>query len=100
MPLDHGCRLHQHHGVEDLRPNPVEPHPREPVCGEDPNPTFALPPQDGHLMPKRGNLKFQGGAATNTEGEQGNQGGKNRHHAYDGMTATQKPLGFRHDSEF
>ena len=27
-------------------------------------------------MPKRDNLKFQGGADTNTEGEQGNQGGK------------------------
>jgi hypothetical protein len=25
-------------------------------------------------MPKRDNLKFQGGAATNTEGEQENQG--------------------------
>jgi 5-methylthioadenosine/S-adenosylhomocysteine deaminase len=32
-------------------------------------------------MPKRDNLKFQGGAATNTEGEQGNEGRKNRDHA-------------------
>jgi hypothetical protein len=52
------------------------------------------------LMPKRDNLKFQGGAATNTEGEQGNQGRKNRDHAPDGMAAMQKSLGCLRDSEF
>src|SRR6266851_1256010 len=31
MPLDHGGRLDQYHRVDDLRPNPVEPHPQEPV---------------------------------------------------------------------
>jgi hypothetical protein len=46
------------------------------------------------------NLTFQGGAATNTEGEQGSQGGKNRDHAHDGMAATQKSLGFLSDPEF
>jgi hypothetical protein len=51
-------------------------------------------------MPKRDNLKFKGGAATNTEGEQGNQGGKNRDHAHDGMAAAQKSLGFLRASEF
>jgi hypothetical protein len=44
-------------------------------------------------MPKGDNLKFQGGAATNTEGEQANQGRKNRDHAHDGRAATQKSLG-------
>jgi putative transposase len=33
MPLDHSCRLDQDHRVDDLRPNPVEPHPQEPVQG-------------------------------------------------------------------
>ena len=51
-------------------------------------------------MPKRDNLKFQGGAATNTEGEQGNQGRKNRDHAHDGMAEAQKSLGFLRASEF
>jgi hypothetical protein len=51
-------------------------------------------------MPKRDNLKFQGGAATNAEGEQGNQGRKSRDHAQDGRAATQKSLGFIRDSEF
>jgi hypothetical protein len=51
-------------------------------------------------MPKRDNLKFQGGAATNPEEKQGNQGGKNRDHAHDGMAATQKSLGFIRGSEF
>ena len=50
MPLDDGGWFDQHHGVEDLRPNPVKPHPEEPVCGEEPKLTRALPPQDGHLM--------------------------------------------------
>ena len=59
MPLDHGCRLHQHHGVEDLRPNPVKPHPEEPVGGEEPKPTRVLPPHDGHLMAQGDELKLQ-----------------------------------------
>jgi hypothetical protein len=40
---------------------------QEPVCAEEPKPTRALPPQDGHLMPKRDSLKFQGRAATKSE---------------------------------
>jgi peptidoglycan/xylan/chitin deacetylase (PgdA/CDA1 family) len=35
-PMDHGCRFDQHHGVEDLRPKSVKPHPEEPVGGEEP----------------------------------------------------------------
>ena len=50
MPLDHGCGFDQNHGVEDLRPNSVKPHLEEPVGGEEPKLTRALPPQDGHLM--------------------------------------------------
>ena len=85
---------------KDLRPNPVKPHPEEPVCGEEPKPTWALPPQDGHLMSQSDELKFQRGATTNTEGEQGNEGGKNRDHAHDGMAVAQKSLGFLSVSEF
>jgi hypothetical protein len=54
----------------------------------------------GYLILKRNNLKFHNRTATNTEGEQGNQGRKNRDHAHDGMAATQKSLGFLRDSEF
>jgi hypothetical protein len=60
-------------------------HPQEPVCGEEPNPTWVLPPQDTHLLSKGNELEFQGGAATNAEGEDRNQGGKNCHHAHDGI---------------
>ena len=95
MPLDHGCRLDQHHGVEDLRPNPVKPHPEQPVCGEKPKPTFALPPQDGHLMPKGDELKFQAGATTKAEREQRNEGGNHRDHAHHGTAVAKKSLGFR-----
>src|SRR4030081_1525278 len=34
MPLDHGCRLDQHHDVQGLRPNPVKPHPEKTVGAE------------------------------------------------------------------
>jgi hypothetical protein len=74
MPLDYGCWFDQHHGVEDLRPNPVKPHPEEPVCADQPRATWSLPPQDGHLMSQGDEFKLQGGAAANTEREQGNEG--------------------------
>ena len=64
-----GCRLYQHDGVEDLR-NPIQPNPKQPICGEELRATFALPQQDAHLMPKGDELKFQGGTTSNTEGEQ------------------------------
>jgi hypothetical protein len=58
MPLDHGCGFDQHHGVEDLRPNSVEPNPKEPVGGEEPKLTRALATQDGRLMPQGDELKL------------------------------------------
>jgi len=100
MPLDHGCRLDQHDGVQGLRPDSVKPHPEKPVCGEEPKPTSPLPTQHSNLMAKGDELKFQGGAATNTEGEQGNQGGKNRDHADDGKAMAQEPPDFLGVSEF
>ena len=100
MPLDHGHRLNQHHRVDDLRPNPVEPHPQEPVCGQEPKPTWTLLPPDGHLMSQSDKLKFQGGAAANTEREDRNEGGKNRHHARDGTAVAQKSLVFLSPSKF
>ena len=100
MPLDHGCRFDQHHGVEDLRPNPIKPHPQEPVCGEEPKPTWVLPPQDTHLMPKGNELEFQRGAASKAESEDGNDGGKNRDHAHDGTAVARKSLASLGLSEF
>jgi hypothetical protein len=78
MPLDDGGWLDQHHGVEDLRPNPVKPHPEEP----------------SHLMSQGDEFKLQRGAAANAEREQGNEGGKNCDHAHDGMAVTRKSLAF------
>src|ERR1035437_6282461 len=94
MPLDYGCWFDQHHGVEDLRPNLVKPHPEEPVCAEQPRAIWSLPPQDGHLMSQGDEFKLQGGAASNTEREQGNEGGKNGDHAHDGMAVARKSLAF------
>jgi hypothetical protein len=72
-----------------IRPNPVEPHPEQPVCGEQPKPTWALPPQDTHLMSQRDELEFQGGGATKPEAEYGNDGGENRDHPRDGRAVAQ-----------
>jgi len=94
MALDHGCRLYQHHGVENLRPNPIKPNAEKSVRGEEPNPTWVLPSQDAHLMPQANELEFQGGAATKPEGEDRNDGRQNRDHACDGTAVAPKSLDF------
>ena len=100
MPLDHGCWLDQHHGVEDLRPSSVKPHPEEPVCEEEPKPAFALTPEHGDLVPKGDKFKFQRGAATKAEGEQRSESGKNCDHAHNGMAVARKYLAFTGLSDF
>ncbi len=87
MPLDHGCRLDQHHDVQGLRPNSVKPHPEKTVGAEQLRTVRALAPQDGHLVPKGDELKFERSPATEAKREQGNQRGKNDNHADDGMAA-------------
>ena len=63
MPLNDGCRFDQHHGVEDLRPDSVKPHPEQPVGGEKPRPARSLPTQDSHLVSQSDELEFQRSAA-------------------------------------
>jgi len=92
--LDYGCWFDQHHGVENLRPDSIKPHPEQPIGGAKAKPTRALPPQDAHLMSQCNELKLQGGAASNTESEQGNERGKNCNHAQDGMAVAQISPGF------
>lgn len=92
MPVEHGCRFDQHHGVEDLRPDSVKPHPEQPVGGEERKLAGALPPQDGHLVSQDDELELQRGAAANPEREQGTEGGQKRDHAHDGMTVAQQTL--------
>jgi hypothetical protein len=64
------------------------------------DPTFALPPQDGHLMPKGDELQFQADAAANAEREQRNEGGHDGDHAHHRMAVTQKSPGILDASEF
>jgi hypothetical protein len=59
----------------------------EPVGAEKPRTAWALAPQDGHVMPKSDELKFERSAAAEAKREQGNQRGKNNNHADDGMAA-------------
>jgi hypothetical protein len=74
MPLDHGCRLDQHHDVQDLRPNPVKRHPEKTVGAEKPRTARMLAPQDRHLVPKGD--EFPVPAKRGHEGEK--RGGKRR----------------------
>ena len=85
MPLDHGYRLDQHHGVQGLWPNPVKPHPEEPIRAEELWTAWALALQDRQLVPKGDEFQFERRAATKAKGEQGNKGRKKRDHADDGM---------------
>ena len=92
MPIDHSCRFDEHHGVEDLRPDPVKPHPEQPVGGEEPRLAGALPAQDGHLVSQSNELKFQRGATAHPEREQGSDRGQKSDHAHDGMAVVQETL--------
>jgi hypothetical protein len=74
-------------------PNPVKPHPEKSVCGEEPKPTGLLAPQDAHLMSKSNELEFQGGAASEAESEDGNDGSENRDHDHNGTDMARKSLG-------
>ena len=100
MPLDNGCRFDQHHGVEDLRPDSVKPHPEQPVGGEEPRPARALPAQDGYLVSQSNELKFQRGAAAQPEREQRTDSGQKRNHVHDGMAVVQEALHLLGVSEF
>ncbi len=68
--------------------------------GEKPRTAWALAPQDRHLVPKGDEFEFQRGAAAKAEGEQGDEGGKDRCHARDGMAPARKSLGFLSGLEF
>ena len=92
MPLDDGYRFDQHHGVEDLRPDPVKPRPEQPVGGEERRPARALPAQDGQLMSQGDEFELQREATTNPEREQGTEGGQKSEHADDGMAVAQETL--------
>jgi hypothetical protein len=53
MPFDHGRRLDEYQGFEDLRPHSVKSDQQEPVGGKEPKSVRALPAQDNHLMSNR-----------------------------------------------
>ena len=94
MPLHHGYRLDQYHRVGDLRPDPVEPHPQEPIERRKLRPAGPLSAQHGQLMTHGHQLNFQRGAAAKTEGEEQNNGGENRPHDRDGTAGRRKSPAF------
>jgi hypothetical protein len=85
MPAEHGCRFDQHHGVEDLRPDPVKPHPEQPVGGEEPRRARALPAQDCQLVSQGDEFELEREATTNPKREQGTEDGQKSEHADDRM---------------
>ena len=89
MPVDDGCRFDQHHGAEDLRPDPAKPNPEYSVGGEEPRLAGALPTQDVHLVSQGDEFELQGEATTNPEREQGTDSGQKYDHAHNGMAVEQ-----------
>jgi hypothetical protein len=100
MPAEHGCRFDQHHGVDDLRPDSVEPHPEQPVGGQEPRSARVLRTQDGQLVSQSDEFELQGSAAAYPEREQGTDRGQKCDHALDGMAVVQESLHFLGVSEF
>ena len=100
MPVNYSCRFDQHHGVEDLRPDSVKPHPEQPVGREEPGPARALPAQDGHLVSQSDDLEFQRGAAAQPEREQRSESRQKGEHADEGMIAAPETLCLRGFWEF
>jgi hypothetical protein len=88
--LDYGCRLDQQNRVDDQRPNPVEPHPQEPIQGGKLRPTGSLSPQDAHLMSQGDKVKFERGATAHMEFQDRNKDEENRHHDGDGTAGWRK----------
>jgi hypothetical protein len=80
MPLQHGSSVCEHHGIDYLQPNSVEPDPEQSVRIAESRATWALPLQDAQLMPQSDHLKLQRSAATKAEREPGSDGGKKDDH--------------------
>ena len=81
MPLDHGCRLDQHHHLQAARPNPVEPGPQQAIASTKPRSAGPLPVENGQLMPESQDLQFQRGPTPKPEGNQRGHCGQDRKHS-------------------
>jgi hypothetical protein len=68
------------------------PHPEEPVGGEEPKLTRALPPQDGHQVSQGDELKLQ--TRLRTRNESAGKRGRNCDRAHNGMAVARKSLDF------
>ena len=59
MPLDDGGRLDQHHRVQTVRPQSVEPDPEQAVKRKQPRPTRPLATKNMQLMTESEVIQFQ-----------------------------------------
>jgi len=101
MPLDHGCRLDQHHDVQGLRPNPVKPHPENTVGAEKPRTARVLAPRGGHLVPKGDDeFQFQRSAATTAKERKETTAERTAIMLTRGRAVTQQSLGYLSIPEF
>ncbi len=79
--MDHGCGLHQHHDLQTIRPNSVEPSPQQAVALTKPRSAGPLPMENCHLMSEGQHLQFQRGPTPKAEGDQRKRCGQDRKHA-------------------
>jgi len=50
VPLDHSCRLDQHHRLQTTRPQSIEQDPEQAIDREQPEPTRPLAAKNVQLM--------------------------------------------------
>ena len=67
--MDYGGRLHQHHDVQALRPDPVKPDPEYAIEGAEPGTAGTLATQDCQLVAERNDLELQFRAAAKPTSE-------------------------------
>ena len=90
--MDDGRRLDQYHRVQTARPQAVEPDPEQAVNRKQSGSTRPLAAKNVQLMTESKVLQLQNGPATQSAGENGDDGTPMFEHAENTMAANPKTL--------
>ncbi len=100
MPLDHRCRLDQHHRLQTKRPQSVKPDPEQTVDREQPEPTRPLAAKIVQLMTEGEVLQLHNRPTTESAYQPRNDRSLELIHAGETRAANAKTLDFSPLSEF
>ena len=81
MPAQDGSGLDNLYGLAPLRLQPREDHPQPAIKAAEARALRRLAPEDGELMPKRKNLRFERETRPNRRPDGGEQGNEEWGHA-------------------